>query len=203
MVLEALRGTGWQIPQDVPGLVARAYDHERPGPAEWSVIAGHALRKWKDREGTRAEKAKIHRLTRNGHYQAETIEGLHVGATQVTSVDPEPESVVIRDGERSVEVVLVRQDDRGYSTWTGQPLGPNRDASRDFVDDVAAGLLRLPARKSITDAALKLGPLPGWVKHPWLGWARALVLDKDESTVLGGRVLRYDDELGLMMTRRR
>ncbi len=203
LVLEATRGTGWQIPQDVPGLVARAYDNELPGPAEWSVIAGDALREWKDREGTRAEKAKIHTLTRNGHYEAETIEGLHVGATQVTSVDPEPESVVVRDGERSVEVVLVRQDDRGYSTWTGQPLGPNGDASRDFVDDVAAGLIRLPARKPITDAALKLGPLPGWVKHPWLGWARALVLDEDGSTILGGHALRYDDELGLVMTRQR
>jgi len=97
----------------------------------------------------------------------------------------------------------VRQDDRGYSTWTGQPLGPNGDASRDFVDDVAAGLIRLPARKPITDAALKLGPLPGWVKHPWLGWARALVLDEDGSTILGGHALRYDDELGLVMTRQR
>jgi CRISPR-associated endonuclease/helicase Cas3 len=200
-VLDASRADGWHLPSDIPRLVADAYAGNHQGPPAWAAVAAQALIDWSDRERQRADRAATYTLTRPGAYETDTIAGLHRGSTLVASADEEPLSVVVRDGERSVEVVVLREDEHGYRTWNGRPLGPNGDTSPDVVDDVAAGLLRLPARASLTSAADSLRPLPGWVGHAWLGYAKALVLDETGSITLGGFRLRYDDALGLLMER--
>jgi CRISPR-associated endonuclease/helicase Cas3 len=105
---------------------------------------------------------------------------------------------LVRDGERSVEVVMVRRDGRGFSTLKGRSLGVNGDASADLVEEVLAATVRLPSR--LTQVAERdLTPLDGWRDHPWLRYSRALILDEQGRAAIGDHMVRYDDSLGLVV----
>jgi CRISPR-associated endonuclease/helicase Cas3 len=112
-------------------------------------------------------------------------------------VDDDAVAAVVRDGPETVEVVLVRRDERGHRTLDGRDLGPNGDAVWDaaVAEEVTRSTVRLPPQ--FTAEAQSLLPLVGWRGHPWLGRSKALVLEQDGSTVLGHRRIFYDRELGL------
>lgn len=188
--------TRWAIPSDVPALVSTAYDPAAPVEGNWEADAAVALEAWlSDRRG-RADAAGNFLLTRFGEHDRTTLAGLHWLAGQ----DGPDDQVLVRDGEKTVEVVLVRYDGRGYRTMTGRWLGTAGEASPELVDDVLGGTVRLPA--SLTaDALAELRPLDGWRDHPWLRYSRAMVLDEAGTAVVGKRSVRYDDELGLVVER--
>jgi len=112
--------------------------------------------------------------------------------------DVPDDQVFVRDGDKTVEVVLVRHDGVGYRTMSGRWLGINGEASPELVDDVLGGTVRLPASLT-SEASKQLRPLDGWRDHPWLRYSRALTLDEDGAAVIGTRAVRYDDELGLVV----
>ncbi|MFK0191907.1 CRISPR-associated endonuclease Cas3'' [Kitasatospora sp. NPDC090308] len=196
----AASGGGWGIPGRVPELVARVYGADRMVPQEWADEESAARKTWiEDRRGRR-EAAAPFLLTRVGEHGQPTLEGLHYAGRGALR-DGQLEALV-RDGDPSTEVLMVRRVGGGYRTMTGRALGPNGETAADLLDDVLIGTVRLPAK--LTEAVERhgLGPLPGWRDHPWLRYGRALELDERDETQLGDCRIRYDDRLGLVVTGR-
>ncbi len=194
----AAAGEHWSVPGQVPQLVAKAYDADRQVvPSTWVEDERRARAEWETRQRARAESAEPFLLTRTGEHTRPTLAGLHRGGPG-DNLSEEQHRAVVRDGDRSIEVVLVRRDERGYRALSGKALGPNGEASRDVLDDVLGGTVRLPAK--LTEAAEDgLVPLDGWRDHPWLRYSRALTLDESDTARLGDYVLRYDRLLGLVV----
>jgi CRISPR-associated endonuclease/helicase Cas3 len=201
LVEEAAAAGGWSIPDDVPSLVARGYGSAPLVPASWVDATAAAEEKWDTDKDLRAGRARSFLLAGPEALGRETLEGLHELATADLD-DDDKVAAVVRDGDPSVEVVLVCRDRSGaYRTLDGRPMGPNGEAVSDaaVLEEVIAATIRLPARPEITAAALdELRPLAGWDVDPWLRRVRALLLDDELSAMLGGHRLTYDRELGLI-----
>ncbi|MEU0203601.1 MULTISPECIES: CRISPR-associated helicase Cas3' [unclassified Streptomyces] len=188
----------WSVPADVPGLVAAAYGDAEICPEAWQAAERAARRQWEAKEHERAKKAQDFLLTAPRDWARPTLSGLHYGGPAGVK-DERDLDAVVRDGKRSVEVVIVQAVAGGYAALDGTRIGVHGEALDDEVlEAVLGGTTRLPAR--LTEAAeAELGPLPGWSGHPWLKYALALVLDASGGAELGGLHLRYDDELGLVV----
>ncbi|MFI5941556.1 CRISPR-associated helicase Cas3' [Streptomyces uncialis] len=190
-------GTGaWTIPSQVPGLVASGYgSDDTVMPPQWRADAEEARRAWTAGEDERARKAAAYLLTRLGQKEGATLAGLHSGSTPGGRAGLD---ALVRDGDATTEVVLVRYNRGTYRTLSGRALTANGDVMDDLLDDVLGGTVRLPA--SLTeDARGGLRPLPGWSAHPRLRYSPALILDERGSAALGDRALRYDRVLGLVV----
>ncbi|MDP4511810.1 CRISPR-associated helicase Cas3' [Nonomuraea turcica] len=198
-VVCAADGGSWSIPGDVPRLVDRVYGEASDlVPPAWITDEQQARQDWAARQEERARSAEHFLLTRAGEHTKATLEGLHYGAAPGSLAEHKLEAVV-RDGERSVEVILVHQDDRGYHTLAGRWLGINGEAlSDDVVEEVLGATVRLPP--TLTEhAERELAPLDGWRSHPWLKRSLALVLGADTNANLGEYQVRYDEALALMV----
>ncbi|MGY4100751.1 CRISPR-associated helicase Cas3' [Nocardia sp. R16R-3T] len=185
---------GWAIPSAVPDLVRAAYDPAASVPQGWEDSTRAAYEVWREDQRTRADAAARYLLTRLGEHARPTLDGLH----RLAPADAPDDQVFVRDGDKTVEVVLVRHDGNGYRTMTGRWLGIHGEASPDLLDDLLGGTVRLPA--SLTAAATKeCRPLDGWRDHPWLRYSRTLILGAGDAATVGSRSVRYDDELGLIV----
>ncbi|MGW5221346.1 CRISPR-associated helicase Cas3' [Nocardia sp. NPDC004085] len=189
-------GSGcWAIPAQVPELVAAAYASDGAVLGGWESAVAQAFDDWVADRRKRADAATRHLLTRFGEHGRPTLAGLH----RMGGADVEDEEVFVRDGDKTVEAVLVRRDGDGYRAMNGRWLGTHGEASPDLVDDVLGGTVRLP--HSLTHAATEeLKPLDGWRDHPWLRYGRALILDGDGAATVGPSTVRYDDTLGLIVS---
>ncbi|GAA4612849.1 CRISPR-associated helicase Cas3' [Actinoallomurus liliacearum] len=196
-VLAAAAGE-WSVAGQVPDLVRRVYDAEQPVvPARWADIEHTAYQEWGDTRRLRAERAAPFLLTRIGEHANTTLDGLHYGGSPA-SLQEEQFQALVRDGEPSIEVILVRRDASGFWTLKGRSLGVNGDASADLVEEVLAATVRLPSKLTAA-AEADLRPLEGWRDDPWLRYSHALVLEESGGAVIGGHTVRYDDELGLVV----
>lgn len=195
----AAAGGGWSVPGDVPRLVRQVYEADvRVVPQEWAEAERDAYEKWQVEQQDRAFDAERYLLTRRGEHTKPTLEGLHYGAAH-GSVEDEKLQAVVRDGDPSMEVVLVRHDGRGYRTLHGRWLGMNGEAlSDDLLEEVLGGTVRLPASMTET-VTQELAPLDGWRAHPWLKHSRALPLDERGAGKVGEYELRYDEQLGVIV----
>ncbi len=192
-------GGSWSVPGDVPHLVERVYGEAADVvPFAWRAEEQQARQEWTARQGERARSAEPFLLTRAGEHTKATLEALHYGAAPGSLAEHRLEAVV-RDGKRSAEVILVRQDERGFRTLAGRWLGVNGEVlADDVVEETLGATVRLPA--ALTEAAeCNLEPLDGWRGHPWLKYSRALILTADASTTLGEYAVRYDAKLGLVV----
>ncbi|MFF5335607.1 CRISPR-associated helicase Cas3' [Streptomyces sp. NPDC013181] len=189
------RGNGWSIPADVPELVARAYGGDGVCPAGWHET--EALEQWQAKERKREDKAGEFLLCRQREWAFPTLEGLHYAGSRVAT--QEQLDAVVRDGEPTVEAVIVHRVPGGYRAYDGTWLGIHGEVDDDEVTDrLMGGIIRLPAR--LTEAAqAELRPLPAWVNRPWLTYRPALVLEEDGTAVLGAHKVSYDDVLGLLI----
>ncbi|MFC6987131.1 CRISPR-associated helicase Cas3' [Streptomyces cirratus] len=193
------RRRGWSIPAQVPDLVARAYGDAEACPAAWADRVRVARETYLEEQEKRAAAAQEFVLTRPREWAAPTLAGLHCGGAYGVRAEEELDAVV-RDGERSVEVVLVRRLPGGYAALDGSRLGVHGEAVQDdVVDRVLGGSVRLPARLT-RDAEKDLAALPGWSAHPWLRYSSALVLEQDGWASLGEYRVGYDEVLGLLVT---
>ncbi|MGW9283226.1 CRISPR-associated helicase Cas3' [Streptomyces diastaticus] len=188
----------WQVPGGVPGLVAAVYGDEELVPAGWRDDAGAARVEWEERQRERAQSAVPFLLTRRGDKEGVTLAGLHRVAVAASGGAEGGLDGVVRDGEMGEEVVLVVREGEGevVRTLSGRALSVNGDVADELIDDVLAGTVRLPGGPASSAAAV-LGPLPGWVGHPRLRYARALVVDGLGWGELGEHRVHYDDVLGL------
>ena len=194
---------GWSVPAQVPALVATGYGDEPLGPDHWQERMARAGADDADRAATRTNKAREFLLAGEDQLGRRDLAGLHERST----ADPDGDEVaaVVRDGDESVEAVLVRKDARGYLTLSGRRMGPRGEGISDetVLEEVTGSVVRLPARPAITEAAkASLTPLSGWALDPWLGRTRALEIG-NEPVELGGHHLTYDDDLGLVVERTR
>ncbi|WP_283133409.1 CRISPR-associated helicase Cas3' [Rhizohabitans arisaemae] len=188
----------WMIPATVPALVEAVYGG---GPCSvppcWEAAEHRARTAWENDQRDRAGKAQQYLLTRAGEHELTTLEGLHYGSAQ-RALSEDGLAAAVRDGDPSVEVVMVSLTEHGYRTLGGRFLGINGEASADLLEEVLGGTVRLPSK--LTRAAeSELGPLEGWRSHGWLQHCRALVLDAEGTAKLGGYVIRYDSHLGLVV----
>ncbi|MFB9388519.1 CRISPR-associated helicase Cas3' [Streptomyces coeruleoprunus] len=197
---EASQRAGWSIPSDVPRLVARAYGEAEVCPPEWEESAAHE--EWRSKEQQRENNAESFLLTRPREWGSPTLEGLHYAGSRAAS--EEDLDAVVRDGQRSVEAVIVRRSAGGYRAIDGTWIGVHGEVDDEtVVGRLLGGTVRLPGRLTEAAEAKETGlvPLPGWVGHPWLRYARALVLDEGGTAVLGEDQISYDDVLGLVVER--
>ncbi|SER20544.1 CRISPR-associated helicase Cas3' [Actinokineospora terrae] len=191
---------GWSVPADVPTLVDKVYSGTDETRTPWPKDELAAKTIWEDRETTRAETAANYLLSAPGQWSVPTLAGLHYAPVRGTQEQTELDALV-RDGEESIEVVLLRHGTRGYSTYRGKRLGSHGELGPDLLEDVLAGTVRLPA--SLTSAALReLRPLPEWSRHPWLKHTLVLLLpDGGDPVSLGDRLVSYRRDLGLVVRR--
>ncbi|MFL4953256.1 CRISPR-associated helicase Cas3' [Streptomyces sp. MMS24-I31] len=189
--------SGWSIPADVPGLVARAYGNTGICPAAWNEAG--AWEQWQAKEREREKNAEEYLLCRRREWAFPTLEGLHYAGSR--AVSEEQLDAVVRDGDPSVEAVIVRRAGGGYRAVDGTWLGVHGEVDDDEVTDrLMGGTVRLPPR--LTDAArVELSPLPGWAGRPWLRHRLALVLEEDGTRLLGADRVSYHDVLGLVIER--
>ncbi|MFD0267894.1 CRISPR-associated helicase Cas3' [Streptomyces sp. NPDC127106] len=190
-------GKEWSVPGDVPGLVESVYGTDASLlPAAWQEAGEAAGREHNDRDRARAEVARQFLLTPHGEHERRTLAGLHYGGSTAGG-DEDSLRAAVRDGDESVEVVLVVRDegDAVFRTLTGRALSVNGDVAPDVLDEVLGSMVRLPSK--LTRPALELRPLPGWHGHPWLRRSRALVLDASGRARVGDFTVSYDEEFGL------
>ncbi|MET7539641.1 CRISPR-associated helicase Cas3' [Streptomyces sp. NPDC005507] len=189
-------GRAWSVPADVPGLVASVYGTDASLlPEAWQEAGEAAGREQSDRDRARADVARQFLLTSHGEHERRTLAGLHYGGS--TGGDDDSLRAAVRDGDESVEVVLVvrGEGDAVFRTLAGRALSVNADVAPDVLDEVLGSMVRLPPK--LTQSARELGPLPGWHGHPWLRRSRALVLDASRRARVGDFTVSYDDEFGL------
>ncbi|WP_234323309.1 CRISPR-associated helicase Cas3' [Streptomyces bikiniensis] len=190
-------GEGWSIPADVPGLVARAYGSEAVCPVGWPEA--EAREEWQAKELERAGRAVGFLLCRQREWAFPTLEGLHYAGSRAAT--EEQLDAVVRDGDPTVEAVIVRRVPGGYRAYDGAWLGVHGEVDDDEVTDrLMGGIVRLPSRIAAA-ARAELRPLPGWVGRPWLEYQLALVLEEDGTRLLGADRVAYDDVLGLVVER--
>ncbi|MEU3855056.1 CRISPR-associated helicase Cas3' [Streptomyces sp. NPDC029554] len=192
-----LAAPGWSIPAAVPDLVARAYGDAGICPVSWNE--DDAWQRWQATERAREARAEEYLLCRRREWALPTLEGLHYAGSRAAS--EEQLDAVVRDGDPSVEVVVVRRSLGGYRAVDGTWLGVHGEVDDDEVTDrLMGGTVRLPSR--LTDAAqAELGPLAGWAGRPWLRYRLALVLEEGGTRLLGADRVSYDDVLGLVIER--
>ncbi|MFC9261299.1 CRISPR-associated helicase Cas3' [Streptomyces hydrogenans] len=190
-------GGTWSIPSQVPGLVAEVYGDGVVCPSSWGEAEEQARVKWEASERDRAAAAEAFLLAARGEWSRPTLSGLHYGQTAGVGDEKDLEAVV-RDGKRSVEVVIVRRRGGGYAALGGAWLGVHGEASEHVLDEVLGGTTRLPAKLTKV-AESELRPLDGWRGHPWLEHSLALVLDQGGVARLGEWEIAYESQLGLVV----
>lgn len=193
-----VQGGSWAIPSQVPGLVATVYGgSDGLVPSGWADAEKAAAEKHRKDQRDRIAKAEQFLLTRTGRHHEPTLEGLHRGGSG--ELAEEQARALVRDGDPSIEVQLLTRDERGYRTLSGRPLGPNGDVSPDVLDDLLGATVRLPP-KLTAPAENELVPLPAWRDHPWLRHRPALDFEDGGEATLGPYKVRYDADLGLIVT---
>lgn len=203
LVREAAAQGGWTLPDDIPSLVSRGYGSDPLGPGDWTTAEVAAQVTWDAREARRRELAAQYVLLGDDHLGRSTLAGLHERAN--SELDEDEADGAVRDGPETVEVVLVRKDERGYRTVSGRWLGCTGEVAASLNEDdvlleeVLGSTVRLPPGEELTRAARSLCPLPSWASHPWLARSRALAFEPSGEVILGERRLSYDDELGLIV----
>ncbi|MEW2350869.1 CRISPR-associated helicase Cas3' [Streptomyces sp. NPDC006684] len=190
-------GGVWPVPGRVPALVEEVYGGEESLlPEGWRTAGEVARSEQETQDRERAQNARQFLLTGPGEHERRTLAGLHYGGGTAGGGEDALRAAV-RDGDESVEVVLVRRDgdDGVFRTLAGRALSVNGDVAPEVLEEVLGSVVRLPAK--FTEAAAGLAPLPGWHGHPWLGRSRALVLDASGGARLGDFAVAYDGVLGL------
>lgn len=201
-LVEEAAGGSWSVPAQVPELVAAVYGDQAILPSSWQEAESRERIRAEEVRALRKAAARNFLLAADGERSKATLDGLHAGATGGTAGEEEL-AAVVRDGEPSAEVLLVRREGGRYRTLDRRTdLGINGEgvSDEDKRDEIFAGSVRLPAQPQLTRAAEVLKcSVPEWRTHPWTKHAHVLVLDDAGSAELAGQRVRYDDELGLQL----
>jgi len=208
-----------RLPEDISPLVQRAYGEEPQGPAEWAGAVAEARRDHEAHRARQRREADVFRLDQVRRAGRPLVGWIDAGVGDAD--DTRTGRAQVRDGEASLEVLVVRRRADGTLTtvpWLGRGLGglelptdaaPPPRAARAVV---ASGL-RLPHHFSyprVLDQAIEeLEELcvPAWQAKEchWLAGELILALDDgpdgDCQTRLAGFELRYDPDDGLRVIR--
>lgn len=197
------------VPDEVPGLVATAYDEDRQPPAGWEGEWVRAL----ERERAHRDDQRV----RAGAFVVDEPSSLWTLPRWAEAPADDPDSprnakASVRDTDESLEVVLVQADGsgntclpHGIGEFSGAVL-PRSLGDRDDRLAKAAASCTVALPRSITAspqkfdqalAELEAYDTSGWQASPWLAGELFLEVDGQGRAVLAGTVLVYDEELGL------
>lgn len=211
--LQLERGTGEvTIPADIPGLVDRTYENPAV-PDAWLSGFREADTARDAEEQESARRAQAFRLPEP--WQSQTLTDLFqapAGDIDRDSWGEERGMAQVRDTDPTVEVLLVKKGLHGYRPLDPDAAGPGTDVEimpetvpeEHHARTIAASSVRLPrafSRPGRFDAALdqlEAETDPAWHHSFALKGQLMLALDEDNQTVLAGRRLEYDAELGLI-----
>ncbi|TDD77886.1 CRISPR-associated helicase Cas3' [Actinomadura darangshiensis] len=195
--------TKWSIPSQVPELVARVYGDDVGWiPQTWRSAERKAYARWAKVQQQRAENAQPFLLSRFGEHERPTLAGVHIGASK-EGLGDEKFQALVRDGEPSIEAILVRHDGARFSTLQGRRIAvTGEEPPPELLDELLGATVRLPS--SLTRSAeQELSLLDGWRDHPWLRHSRALIIPESGIATVGEAQVSYDESLGLVVRRNR
>jgi CRISPR-associated endonuclease/helicase Cas3 len=205
------------LPADIAPLVEQSYGDEDIGPAAWQPALRAARADARRAERARVERAKNFLLGEVGPAGGNLIGWVTAG---VGEPDNDHQGLAqVRDGEESLEVLVVQRDrDGGLLTpdWIerggGQQIPPDMAMPHGLAAVIASCSLRLPLALSHpgviddTIAALEPDHFSSFQQTPLLEGQLVLVLDEKRQTCLrlstGEFVLTYDPTWGLTHERR-
>lgn len=194
------------LPEDIPKLVQDTYDDSIPLP---QIPKGYAEAREKHTadQGKRRKNANTFRLKLpepTGFPALDTLDNLLEAGLSTE----EQGQQAVRDGDPSIEVLVLRQIVEGLQLLAGgdhysADHVPNEDACRE----IAAQKLRLPhalcvpwmADKVIDALTARREALREWLQSPWLRGQLFLILDETGAAELCGVPLRYDRDYGLIV----
>ncbi|WP_051754910.1 type I-E CRISPR-associated protein Cse1/CasA [Kitasatospora purpeofusca] len=199
------------LPDDINGLVQRAYGGEPVGPSAWSAAMAEAAEEQRLADAAQTARAEVFRLDEVRRPGRSLVGWLDAGVGDVD--DHRSGQAQVRDGEESLEVmVAMRHPDGSLTTvpWLdrgrgGLPLPTETVPGWNAAQALAASSLRLPYHFSkpwVIDKAIKeLEQLyvPAWqVKEcPQLDGELVLLLDEHGRAELAGFELEYNPGDGL------
>ncbi len=182
-----------RLPEDIAPLVASAYSDDPLGPPDWQPAMTAACRAAAERAERRRARAAESLLGET--VPATTLVGwLYAGVGDVDGIDDSPRGLAqVRDGEESVEVLVVQRDESGgllTPTWIER--GARQQIPTDFpvpqglARVIASCTLRLPLAMShpgvIDDVitALERNTFTSFDQVPLLKGQLVLVLDSTD-----------------------
>ncbi len=204
-------GVPLTLPDDINGLVQRAYSNEPLGPSLWASAMTEAAEEQRFADGAQTGRAEVYRLDAVRRPGRSLVGWLDAGVGDVD--DQRPGRAQVRDGDESLEVMVgMRRADGSLTTlpWLdggrgGLPLPTETVPTWNAAQALAASSLRLPHHFSkpwVIDRAIKeLEQLyvPAWqVKEcPQLDGELVLLLDEEGRAELAGFELEYRTTDGL------
>lgn len=204
-VLAPRFGSTVGLPDDIPLLVDRAYREDVDAPSSWAPAVTEARRRWLDETTTRTAHARAFQIADPTPAGAPIL-GWVWGNVGDTDDDSQGQGQV-RDGEPSLEVILVVQDGSG-DWWTpawlpdGQarlPIPQNETPSGKVVFVLASCVVRLPVQ--LSDAASEQvlwSATPAlWAQSSLLHRLPVMVIGEDHRGFVNGRPIRYTPHAGL------
>ncbi|UGT59940.1 CRISPR-associated helicase Cas3' [Nocardia asteroides] len=208
LVLSLSTGRSVTVPDDVPGLVAAAYDEKVDPPIEWSDTIRSADEAWADHTAKQQRKARDYLLP------GPASENPTVAGWLAHAIPDDAEGVggqaQVRDAEDSLEAIVVQRCGSAVCALEqvpkigGTPVPTETEPPSWLAKKLAASTIRLPAyltrygRKERMIRALEDTWYPGWQRSHWLAGELVLELDADGVANLVGYDLRYDPLLGLL-----
>lgn len=206
---ERIGGAGVELPQDIPTLVHATYDGEPAIPRGWTSAFERARTELAATRQDSERRARSFQFP--GPHGARSMARLWSAQhddVQKNAVGEAQGLAQVRDSDPTLEVVLTQSVDGGYRPlpWLADdvviPAGQTPPDKWGYV--LAGSSVRLPywfSRPRRFDAALdelERGTDPGWRASAPLRGQLQVHLDQDLRTVIAGRTLRYDPQLGLL-----
>ena len=202
------------LPGDISSLVQKTYD-ESNLPQQTDAQYETAWQQYQKEQNDKKSKAKDFLLTKPERDPFAMLAGKTIVGIMDDDLpgftDPQARAAV-RDGTASIEVLVVQRAEEGMikllsGEQKGMEVRTDAQPSREEARAIAMQRLRLPARFSqaycIDSVISELetatrNSLPEWTFAPMLQGEVFLILERDGTTALNGKTLRYDPQVGLL-----
>ncbi|MFQ6331511.1 CRISPR-associated helicase Cas3' (plasmid) [Nocardia sp. CWNU-33] len=197
------------VPDDVPTLVEQAYAEPFATPRGWTDVMDTAEDRWRTFTTKQQERARTYLLPRPYGEESTLCGWLTAGVPDdVRGVGGQAQ---VRDAEDTIEAIVVRQVGGAVYAlsevpdYGGRLIPIEGPPESGFAKALAACTIRLPAsltnygRMEKVINALEATYYPGWQQSPWLAGELVLALDEENSAVVAGYRLRYDERFGLLI----
>ena len=208
-VLQPRFGGTIALPDDIAPLVQSAYGPGPLGPASWQATLEEQRHRWLTRIENRQAEASRFQIS-DPSTDGEAILGWVSGHVGESDDDAQGQGQV-RDGEPSLEVMVVEQAESGHwrtPSWLPDGQGglfvPRDQSPNNVVASVLLSCsLRLPIWLSTREVeeVLLAGTPQSWQQSKLIYRLPALVVDSRGSGQIGERAVRYTPEFGLEVLR--